>query len=114
MYGTVPLVLLVLSITDERNKISPGLIPLSIGFTVAGSLMAFAFNCGAAINPARDFGPRIFTSMIYGKEGQISQFNSHAVGMTAVQPYGLEIDFVRSPSFESAVSFLFIILKVNF
>ena len=40
-----------------------GLAPFCIGLIVAVIGMAFGMNCGYAINPARDLGPRIFTAM---------------------------------------------------
>lgn len=60
--GTALLVLLVLAITDEFN-IPPGsnLAPAMIGLVVVAIGMSFGGMHGYAINPARDFGPRLFT-----------------------------------------------------
>jgi glycerol uptake facilitator protein len=62
--GTALLVLLVLAITDELN-VPPGanLAPLMIGLVVVAIGMSFGGMHGYAINPARDFGPRLFTAM---------------------------------------------------
>lgn len=69
IFGTGLLVLMALAVTDKRNMEPPkGMIPLVIGFVVAGLITAFESNCGAALNPARDFAPRFFTS-IAGWEG---------------------------------------------
>lgn len=40
-----------------------GVTALSIGLTVVVIGMTFGLNCGYAINPARDLGPRIFTAV---------------------------------------------------
>ena len=37
------------------------MVPFFIGLTVLGIGICFGFNCGYAINPARDFAPRLFT-----------------------------------------------------
>ena len=60
--GTALLMLMILAITDERNS-PPGsnLAPLMIGLVVVAIGMAFGGMHGYAINPARDFGPRLFT-----------------------------------------------------
>src|SRR5437764_5107706 len=60
--GTALLLLLVLAITDELN-VPPGanLAPLMIGLVVVAIGMSFGGMHGYAINPARDFGPRLFT-----------------------------------------------------
>lgn len=56
--------LMVLAITDERNmQVPKGLVPIAIGLTIVVILTAFETNCGAALNPARDLGPRIFTAI---------------------------------------------------
>ena len=62
--GTALLLLLVLAITDELN-VPPGanLAPLMIGLVVVAIGMSFGGMHGYAINPARDFGPRLFTAM---------------------------------------------------
>jgi glycerol uptake facilitator-like aquaporin len=58
------LVCMVLAITDEKNMAAPkGLVPLAVGLVVAVIGMSFGYNCGYAINPARDWGPRIFTAV---------------------------------------------------
>ena len=58
--GTAILMLLILAITDIRNT-APGanLTPFIIGLVVVGIGMAWGTNAGYAINPARDFGPRL-------------------------------------------------------
>jgi glycerol uptake facilitator-like aquaporin len=54
----------VCGITDPKNcGVSPGVIPLFVGLTVVAIGMALGFNCGYAINPARDFAPRFFTAI---------------------------------------------------
>jgi glycerol uptake facilitator protein len=60
--GTALLLFLVMAITDERNT-PPGanLAPVLIGAIVVAIGMAFGGMHGYAINPARDFGPRLFT-----------------------------------------------------
>ena len=62
--GTALLLICVCAINDVRNmKISSQMAPLYVGFTVLNIGVCFGFNCGYAINPARDLGPRIFTAM---------------------------------------------------
>lgn len=60
--GTALLVLCVFALSDTRN-LAPGanLGPLLVGGVVLAIGIAFGFNAGYAINPARDFGPRLFT-----------------------------------------------------
>src|ERR1700724_1599920 len=62
--GTALLLLMVLAITDEQN-IPPGanLAPLMIGLVVVAIGMSFGGMHGYPINPARDFGPRLFPAL---------------------------------------------------
>lgn len=59
--GTALLVFLILAVVDILNA-PPGanLAALIIGFIVVAIGMSFGVNAGYAINPARDFGPRVF------------------------------------------------------
>ena len=59
--GTFFLALFVFAVTDEYNA-PPGvnLTPVVVGFIVLAIGISFGANTGYAINPARDFGPRIF------------------------------------------------------
>src|ERR1700687_3117978 len=60
--GTALLVLLVFAIIDEFNAPpQANLTPVLIGLIVVGIGMSFGGMHGYAINPARDFGPRLFT-----------------------------------------------------
>src|SRR3954465_1096971 len=62
--GTALLVACILGITDSRNSPAPaGLAPVVVGLLVVLIGAAFGFNAGYAINPARDFGPRLFTAV---------------------------------------------------
>jgi glycerol uptake facilitator protein len=58
--GTAALVMLILALSDARN-IAPlaNLAPLIIGFVVLVIGIALGGLSGFAINPARDFGPRL-------------------------------------------------------
>jgi glycerol uptake facilitator protein len=58
--GTAILMFLILAIVDLRNT-SPAanLAPFIVGLVVVGIGMAWGTNAGYAINPARDFGPRL-------------------------------------------------------
>jgi glycerol uptake facilitator protein len=59
--GTAILVFLIFALIDERNQPPANLTPILIGTIVVGIGMAFGGMHGYAINPARDFGPRLFT-----------------------------------------------------
>jgi glycerol uptake facilitator protein len=58
--GTAILLFLVVAITDVRNT-SPlaNLAPVVVGFLIVAIGMAWGTDAGYAINPARDFGPRL-------------------------------------------------------
>ncbi len=60
--GTALLLLLIFAIVDEFNM-PPGanMAPLMIGLVVVAVGMSFGGMHGYAINPARDFGPRLLT-----------------------------------------------------
>ncbi len=67
--GTAILLFLIVAVTDTRN--SPPLAnmaPLIIGLIVVAIGFAWGTNAGYAINPARDFGPRL-ASFITGYGG---------------------------------------------
>ncbi|XP_044214454.1 aquaporin-10a [Thunnus albacares] len=60
--GTGMLMLCILGLEEGRNTpATPGLIPPIVAGVVLGISMSMSANCGAAINPARDLGPRLFT-----------------------------------------------------
>ncbi|XP_034466872.1 aquaporin-10a [Hippoglossus hippoglossus] len=60
--GTGMLMLCILCLNEKRNTPAPTeLIPAIVGVIVLGISMSMSGNCGAAINPARDLGPRLLT-----------------------------------------------------
>jgi len=62
VFGTLILTLTIFAITDSNNmKTSPGAVPICVGGVVTVIGMSYGLNCGYAINPARDFSPRLFT-----------------------------------------------------
>jgi glycerol uptake facilitator protein len=59
--GTAFLVGFVFAVVDEVNQpVRANLAPVVIGFIVVAIGLSFGANAGYAINPARDFGPRLF------------------------------------------------------
>ena len=69
--GTAVLLIVVCAFTDARNgPPPPGLVPLALFITILGIGVAIGMQTGYAINPARDLGPRLLTSMVgYGGAG---------------------------------------------
>ncbi|XP_035168841.1 aquaporin-10 isoform X2 [Oxyura jamaicensis] len=60
--GTALLIVGILAITDTRNKGVPeGLEPVAVALLVFSIEVSMGSNCGCPMNPARDFGPRLFT-----------------------------------------------------
>jgi glycerol uptake facilitator protein len=58
--GTAFLLIFVAAVIDVRNSaVQSNLAPLAIGLAVAAIGMSYGANAGYAINPARDFGPRL-------------------------------------------------------
>src|SRR5437763_3517274 len=65
--GTALLVGLILAIVDSRNQpVQANLNPLIIGFLIVAIGASFGANTGYAINPARDFGPRLWIGFVSG------------------------------------------------
>ena len=75
--GTALLVSLVFALSDNRNRApSAAMAPALVGGIVLLIGMTFGYNAGYAINPARDFGPRLFT-FIAGWGKQVFTANDH-------------------------------------
>jgi len=74
--GTALLMLGVLAIGDQKNAGPPAWLaaPL-VGALVVAIGVAFGFNAGYAINPARDLGPRLFTAVAGWGPGVFSAAN---------------------------------------
>jgi len=66
--ATALLLIIISSVTDKRNGPPPaGLVPLAIFFAFVGITASFGMQTSFAINPARDFGPRLVTAIFYGR-----------------------------------------------
>jgi glycerol uptake facilitator protein len=63
LIGTGLLLFLIFAISDEWNLPVGNLGPILVGLVVVAIGMAFGGMHGYAINPARDFGPRLFTAL---------------------------------------------------
>jgi glycerol uptake facilitator protein len=62
--GTFLLVLLIFALSDDANMpVAGNLGPVLVGLVVVVVGMTFGSLHGYAINPARDFGPRLFTAV---------------------------------------------------
>ncbi|HLW03370.1 MAG TPA: MIP/aquaporin family protein [Ktedonobacterales bacterium] len=65
--GTALLVGLIFALVDLRNQpVQANLSPLVIGLIVVAIGFSFGGNTGYAINPARDFGPRLLVTAVGG------------------------------------------------
>lgn len=60
--GTAALLLCVLALGDQKNSSVPDCLqPVMVGGAVLVIGISMGSNSGYALNPARDFGPRLFT-----------------------------------------------------
>jgi len=67
--GTAMLLLIILAVTDSNNmNIQSSLVPITIGLGLTAIHLSFGLNAGCAINPARDFSPRLLTLIAGWKE----------------------------------------------
>jgi glycerol uptake facilitator protein len=65
--GTALLVGSIFAIVDVRNQpVQANLNPLIIGLLIVAIGASFGLNTGYAINPARDFGPRLWIAIVSG------------------------------------------------
>jgi len=76
--GTAFLLMFVVAVIDVRNAaVQSNLAPLVIGLAVAAIGMSYGANAGYAINPARDFGPRLFAYFAgWGKVALPGSYNA--------------------------------------
>lgn len=67
--GTAVLLLVIFCATDERNKARPQILaPATIGLTVTMLISLLGPLTMACFNPARDFGPRLYSALVgWGK-----------------------------------------------
>lgn len=68
--GTAALIVCILAVVDPHiSPVPRGLEPFAVGLVVLVIGLSMGFNCGYAVNPARDLGPRIFTALAgWGRE----------------------------------------------
>ena len=84
--GTAILVGVIFAISDRHNAPPPaGLAPLLVGLLVLAIGASFGANAGYAINPARDFGPRLFTA-VAGWGGEVFRAGRHWWWVPVVGP----------------------------
>src|ERR1700694_4487575 len=83
--GTALLVGLIFAIVDGRNQpVQGNLNPLIIGLLIVAIGASFGQNSGYAINPARDFGPRLWVALVSG--GQSLSVNNFYFWVPIVAP----------------------------
>jgi glycerol uptake facilitator protein len=72
IFGTAVLLWGVLAVGDKKNVgVGANLGPLLVGFVVLAVGLSLGGPSGYAINPARDFGPRLF-GLVVGTQGLFS------------------------------------------
>jgi glycerol uptake facilitator protein len=86
--GTAILLFVILAIVDLRNTSPAGnMAPFIIGLLVVAIGMAWGTNAGYAINPARDFGPRVASAITgYGSQAFHDQWGDLYFWVPIVAP----------------------------
>ncbi|KAG5441541.1 Aquaporin-3 [Clonorchis sinensis] len=75
--GTALLAVMVLAIGDTYNfNIPSHVTPIYIGFLISALVGALGINAGAALNPARDFGPRL-AALTVGYKDAFTSYDSY-------------------------------------
>lgn len=84
--GTAFLLIFVVALIDTRNTaVGSNLAPLAIGLAVAAIGMSYGANAGYAINPARDFGPRLLA--YFAGWGRVALPGTYHVGTDMFSNY---------------------------
>lgn len=102
----------ICGITDKKNSGVPvSLYAPYVSAVVMGLCSSFSFNCGVAMNPARDLSPRLLTTLVgYGVQGfqlrswwfwLIPTFLPHVGGLLGACTYQITIG-IQTPSEEDA------------
>lgn len=66
LIGTMFLMMSIMSVTDADSQIDATFGPFVIGLALGGVGLGMGSIAGFSVNPARDFGARLFTSIMYG------------------------------------------------
>ncbi|KAF1332400.1 Aquaporin, partial [Globisporangium splendens] len=84
-FATMVLLICLLALVDEKNRptVVPS-FPSCVGILVVGIGMSFSLISSAALNPARDLGPRIMLTLV-GYDGVFSA-NNHYFWIPIVAP----------------------------
>ena len=100
LFGTALLVGSVLAVVDKSNTGPDGTVaPVVIGLIVFVIGATFGFNCGYAINPARDLGPRFFTAIAGWGWEVFTWVHSWACAFTSPHPGSHHSTHPRLPQF---------------
>lgn len=76
----------ILALLDKHNRpIGAHAAPTGVAAIVVGLAMAFGVNTGLALNPARDFGPRLFM-LLAGWGSKVFTLNSYYFWIPIVGP----------------------------
>jgi len=91
----------VCAITDRKNMgVRKQFIPLYISFTMLAIGISFGYNCGYAVNPARDLAPRLFTTVAGWGPGVFTEYSlwwivpvlaTHAGGIAGAGVYYIAV-----------------------
>jgi len=76
--GTFLLLVCICAVSDSRNMPEENQlirVPLVTGCSVLGLGISLGYNCGYAVNPARDLAPRVFSALTGWGPGVFSAFN---------------------------------------
>lgn len=86
--GTAILLFVVAALTNARNRSAPAanLAPVVIGLLVVGIGMAWGTDAGYAINPARDFGPRVASFITGYQTAFIDQYGNWYFWVPIIAP----------------------------
>ncbi|XP_043934006.1 aquaporin-3-like [Protopterus annectens] len=87
LIGTAALIVCILAIVDPYNNPIPRhLEAFTVGFVVLVIGLSMGLNSGYAVNPARDFGPRLFTAMA-GWGSEVFTAGSHWWWVPIISPF---------------------------
>lgn len=66
----------VRTVIDQRTKVAEAIQPLIIGFCIYFIVSSYSYNGGGSMNPARDFGPRLFL-LVAGYPTEVISHNNY-------------------------------------